>query len=38
VHGVIAYRDDNHLTAAFVAARWRQFAQALSPARAFRQI
>jgi peptidoglycan/LPS O-acetylase OafA/YrhL len=29
VNGVIVYRDDNHLTAAFAAARWRQFAQAL---------
>jgi hypothetical protein len=38
VHGVITYRDDNHLTAAFAAAHWRQLAQALSPAKAFRQI
>ena len=27
--GQITYRDDNHLTARFVALRWRQFAAAL---------
>ncbi len=37
-NGVITYRDDNHLTAAYAAARWRQLAQALSIAKAFRQI
>jgi hypothetical protein len=36
--GVITYRDDNHLTAAFVAARWRRFAQALSLAESLRAI
>jgi peptidoglycan/LPS O-acetylase OafA/YrhL len=30
VRGTIVYRDDNHLTAAFAAARWRQFAEALN--------
>jgi hypothetical protein len=30
VNGVITYRDDNHLTAAYAASRWRQFAEALS--------
>jgi hypothetical protein len=29
VAGKITYRDDNHLTAAYVATRWRQFATAL---------
>jgi peptidoglycan/LPS O-acetylase OafA/YrhL len=38
VDGVITYRDDNHLTAAFAAARWRQFAQALDAARIRRPI
>jgi peptidoglycan/LPS O-acetylase OafA/YrhL len=33
VRGVIVYRDDNHLTAAFAAAHWRQFAEALDLAR-----
>ena len=28
--GTIVFRDDNHLTAAFAATRWRQFAEALS--------
>jgi peptidoglycan/LPS O-acetylase OafA/YrhL len=36
--GVITYRDDNHLTAAFAASRWRQFAQALSLAKTLRPI
>jgi peptidoglycan/LPS O-acetylase OafA/YrhL len=36
--GVITYRDDNHLTAAFAASRWRQFAQALSLERNLRPI
>jgi hypothetical protein len=27
--GTITYRDDSHLTAAYVATRWRQFAAAL---------
>ena len=38
VGGVIAYRDDNHLTAAFAAARWRQFAQALDLSKNLRPI
>jgi peptidoglycan/LPS O-acetylase OafA/YrhL len=38
VNGVITYRDDNHLTAAYVASRWRQLAQALSLAGKLRQI
>jgi peptidoglycan/LPS O-acetylase OafA/YrhL len=38
VDGVITYRDDNHLTAAFAAARWRQFAQALDIAKNRRPI
>ncbi len=29
VDGKITYRDDSHLTAAYVATRWRQFAAAL---------
>jgi peptidoglycan/LPS O-acetylase OafA/YrhL len=29
VNGVITYRDDNHLTAAYVATRWRAFQSAL---------
>jgi hypothetical protein len=29
VDGAITYRDDSHLTAAYVATRWRQFAAAL---------
>ena len=29
VGGIIVYRDDNHITAAFAASRWRQFAEAL---------
>ena len=29
VDGIIVYRDDNHITAAFAASRWRQFAEAL---------
>jgi peptidoglycan/LPS O-acetylase OafA/YrhL len=29
VDGTITYRDDSHLTAAYVATRWRQFAAAL---------
>jgi hypothetical protein len=32
VGGVIVYRDDNHLTAAFAATRWRQLAAALARA------
>ena len=36
--GVITYRDDNHLTAAYAASRWRQFAQALSSATTRRPI
>jgi len=36
--GIIMYRDDNHLTAAFVASRWRQFAEALDLARVRRPI
>jgi peptidoglycan/LPS O-acetylase OafA/YrhL len=38
VDGVITYRDDNHLTAAFAAARWRQFAQALDISKNLRPI
>ena len=34
VGGVIVFRDDNHLTAAFAASRWRQFGAAISIARA----
>jgi amino acid transporter len=34
VSGVIVYRDDNHVTAAFAALRWRQFAASLGVARA----
>lgn len=30
VDGTIVYRDDNHLTAAFAASRWRQLAAALA--------
>jgi peptidoglycan/LPS O-acetylase OafA/YrhL len=30
VNGVVTYRDDNHLTAAYAASRWRQLAQALN--------
>src|SRR5207302_1647554 len=30
VGGEITYRDDNHLTAAYVATRWRQFAASLN--------
>jgi peptidoglycan/LPS O-acetylase OafA/YrhL len=30
VNGIITYRDDNHLTAAYAAAIWRRFAQAIS--------
>jgi peptidoglycan/LPS O-acetylase OafA/YrhL len=30
-HGEILFRDDNHLTAAFAALRWREFAAALNP-------
>jgi len=30
VGDIIVFRDDNHLTAAFAAARWRQFAAALA--------
>ena len=37
-NGVIEYRDDNHLTAAYAASRWRQFAQALSSAGSLRPI
>jgi hypothetical protein len=32
IGGIIAFRDDNHLTAAFAASRWREFANALSVA------
>jgi peptidoglycan/LPS O-acetylase OafA/YrhL len=38
VDGVITYRDDNHLTAAFAASRWRQFAQALDLSKNLRPI
>ena len=38
VGGVITYRDDNHLTAAFASARWRQFAQALDLSKNLRPI
>jgi SGNH domain (fused to AT3 domains) len=38
VNGVITYRDDNHLTAAFAASRWRQFAQALDLSKNLRPI
>jgi peptidoglycan/LPS O-acetylase OafA/YrhL len=38
VNGVITYRDDNHLTAAFAASRWRRFAAALSLAKNLRPI
>jgi hypothetical protein len=30
VGGIITYRDDNHLTAAYAAAIWRRYAQAIS--------
>jgi hypothetical protein len=30
VNGIITYRDDNHLTAAYAAAIWRRFAEAIS--------
>jgi peptidoglycan/LPS O-acetylase OafA/YrhL len=33
VKGIIVYRDDNHLTAAFAASIWRRFANALSTAK-----
>jgi peptidoglycan/LPS O-acetylase OafA/YrhL len=36
--GEITYRDDNHLTAKFVALRWRQFAESLHDAFAKRRI
>jgi peptidoglycan/LPS O-acetylase OafA/YrhL len=36
--GQITYRDDNHLTAKFVALRWRQFASSLHGAFARRRI
>ena len=36
--GEITYRDDNHLTAKFVALRWRQFAASLHGAFSRRQI
>jgi peptidoglycan/LPS O-acetylase OafA/YrhL len=36
--GQITYRDDNHLTAKFVALRWREFAASLHGAFARRQI
>jgi hypothetical protein len=36
--GEITYRDDNHLTAKFVALRWRQFAASLHGSLARRQI
>jgi peptidoglycan/LPS O-acetylase OafA/YrhL len=38
VGGVIVFRDDNHLTAAFAATRWRQFAAALNIANTRRPI
>jgi peptidoglycan/LPS O-acetylase OafA/YrhL len=38
VNGVIVYRDDNHLTAAFAASHWRQFAAALTIWRTLRPI
>jgi hypothetical protein len=38
VDGVITYRDDNHLTAAFAASRWRQFAEALDLSKHLRPI
>ena len=38
VDGIITYRDDNHLTAAFAASRWRQFAQALDLSKNLRPI
>jgi hypothetical protein len=36
--GVITYRDDNHLTAAFAASRWRQLAAALTLEKTLRAI
>jgi hypothetical protein len=36
--GEITYRDNNHLTAKFVALRWRQFAAALHLSPALRPI
>jgi peptidoglycan/LPS O-acetylase OafA/YrhL len=36
--GIIMYRDDNHLTAAFAASHWRGFAQALALTRLRRPI
>jgi hypothetical protein len=38
IGGVIVFRDDNHLTAAFAASRWREFAAALSITGARRSI
>jgi hypothetical protein len=38
VGGLIVYRDDNHLTAAFVASRWHQFVDAINRALKHRPI
>ena len=38
VDGIIVFRDDNHLTAAFAALRWRQLANALGSANVKRPI
>jgi peptidoglycan/LPS O-acetylase OafA/YrhL len=38
VDGIIVFRDDNHLTAAFAALRWRQLADALARANVKRPI